>query len=1600
MERNRLCLDALRRRETPEPPPTDLRFTELANSEPPVPLTRRKLLGLAGAAAVALPPGGNALGARLHGPVEFHHADQQATFALGGRERWRVDARAYAGRPRLTVRRGEQALDLTLAGARYPGTDLPADFHCLITWGLLGLRMRVSLTLGGLRAEVPFASWLAGHEVARGRADLGSHSMRLGGDAVLTLAGAADACLDRHWVLRLTAPRVAVLEGAGTPLASDDISLAPLAVGAPSLMETAPPRRSLLVMARGDHEWNIAARMAAPEHSRLRETGQAFSLLHLETGETDAGTRRCAVAARGDGGGSLALSPDLRLPGADGEPARLRLSDPTWARAFDDGGDHTALAATVATEPVWVRGEGWSVQLTGGAGAGGVEIVNDGGRATLRCEPVVAMLAVPPAGALAEPAAPIAPVQLSLGGDGPLLAQAPRPIPRPIPRPAPEQPQPRPPAPAPPAPPPERQIQPGRLVVPRVPITVGPVLPAPGLDLLNLPLDNFLFPVVRAGDLLALTFQFINLKFSTGTGGARQLVRATEGRPAHIVVHLPAQHIAEQAFLEAAPEVPDAPDAADGETPTPPPVQARLSGPSRLVFRLPDDMQAIPYTLAALLDWRRLTLAVAPNALPPSPPPAGLRLPGRDAVIQMPGGGTALPGAPLPSRPRPGIQPRSGAPGPAPAVAARAWELATPGARRMGQVIAPSAGPIVSAEGLRMALERIATPHEPDKLHTAIEAPYKLILSPNSTAAWLHAVQEVTHDGRTELWHTRLGVRADDGRVHDGRYIYADEGGVLRVAAVATRATRGEWYRTLRAIWSPDYSETLPTHVDRPFRMSLDRRDRCELVWLTSDFSIPGARDRIVQAHRFMLSALGVWMNTRYGAELPFGKGLSVEEWAHRATLGRDHYVRVVYAGYLYPFGHAASLVKVTERKLERHGSGDVAYLRLRYFIVVRQPERSYPAHGQPRDAREMPLRTVTIKTLVTPNLDAFEGIIPGKSAQAAFWIRSGGRDLAFHAVGEDWDGHEVEFTMPLIFVGAEDRIAYDRDMLDAVNTEYTREDNAARRRAVTAGQKVAFAPGSADKPGDTTLEAEALTFTALEPPEQLTVDALEQARQLCAYPALEQAAVRIPALAEIVGQAGTVNITLHNAFVNGAWDNAANRGQVFAELSQSAGMDFPADVSGGMVTPSMAITGLSRKFGPVGGDPGQLATGVFDPEDFFKGVEAKILGGINLATIIAKVFGDTKVPTLKARPIYPGNDPLMLPQAVEATLHWEPDVQEFLVFKPQPDCKLTLDGLLRTELTGAMQSTFSMTAQITRFAVDLEFIIVHFNRLTFVAATGRKADVDVDIQNVEFGGPLEFVNALRDYMRSGALGGVSIDITGNGIHAGFALAIPDITLGVMSLQNIKLAAGITLPFNGDPVRLRFAFNERANPFLLTVTVFGGGGFFALELLPTGVDVVEASLEFGGNFALNLGVASGGVYLMAGIYFKLDHNDETDTDDVQLTGYVRCGGHVDVLGIICISVEFYLGLTYESVGGRSRVWGQASLKVGIKVLFFSMTVTLSVEREFAGSSAQARSLDGVRFAQAPGAPTGVSIGPSALKAPRIADTLTAQDWAAYCQAFA
>ena len=122
------------------------------------------------------------------------------------------------------------------------------------------------------------------------------------------------------------------------------------------------------------------------------------------------------------------------------------------------------------------------------------------------------------------------------------------------------------------------------------------------------------------------------------------------------------------------------------------------------------------------------------------------------------------------------------------------------------------------------------------------------------------------------------------------------------------------------------------------------------------------------------------------------GTQLDLSEWVHVATQARDHYVRIVYEGRLYPFGHRAALIKITERKFRDFTLSDgtvtpVAYMVQKMFIVVRErvrdfsdPYRDVASH----DGRAMLLKRVRLTTTVTPTI-TFPYSGPRRSARTAF---------------------------------------------------------------------------------------------------------------------------------------------------------------------------------------------------------------------------------------------------------------------------------------------------------------------------------------------------------------------------------------------------------------------------------------------------------------------------------------------------------------------------------------------------------------------------------------------------------------------------------------
>ncbi len=1526
--------------------------------------SRRDFLKILAYSAVGTAPGARQLAHAAIRPLGMELTRERAVFTLGDQPAWVVDTRRFAGRPRIGIERNDDAVRIDLTGARLPGTELSADLSCRLRKSAAGWRMTLRLDVVPFEVfDLPFEPWLDGQLAAVCELAAEHVGSRIGDVLGATMNGHLTARFSPSWELSLLGDDALALSWDGVRVPTGYTQIALAEPDDPSLFELPAARRTVLRMDRDTEAWPAQAMLPQSHPGRFTAAADAFDVLWVEAGESRRGRTQVALCAQtGARHNALRFQPGARLLGSDGGVFSLGLRDAVVVRTIGSVPGETVIAARFATDPARLYDAGCTIELCDPPDGDPPfhAVLNGQALTALHCAPRLRAVSAPMADAWTGTSRFPNDARLVFT-DGaayamPLLAQRDadesRPI-RPLLRTVPIQPA-TPLEPAPTAPsgrqtvPPSRVPAPtGRAVTPVVPPSgrvlvpptvrqptvpaapVRPVVPAaPGVMPLRpgtVVLPDLTVAVIRREDFLHLSFEFANLRLIEQDG--LRLVRRDPSKPAFITAEFPPQNIHEEALFESE----------SGKDPAKaPPVQSRLAGPSRLVFRVPDTAQSIPYTLADLLQaCGSYDLSVPRTAQPPPPKPTA-RLSGK-------------PSAQLGTRPG-----SAAADGSVRARQADSLQL------RPGTMTLLPGGPDKDKP--------------PSRFESIIEMPYRLWLAPHAGAAWAHARQPVVgHRGRVELWHTRLGVRGGGGVVIEN----------------------DDYHRTLRAVWSPDYDQqAVPPAETGPFRSTLDARDRHEIVALTSDFRIPGYTPLPIWARRMMLTSLGAWLDSRgswnppcdpaahnaptvpappgrvrpgaLGRFVPLelkpkdpcppgttgqcpGAWLTIEEWRHRATMGRDHYVRVVYKGYLFPFGHRASLVKVTERKFRLVEEGPLkgnvaAYLYQRVFIVVREPELTYPVQD-PLD-RKNPFRRIRLTTLVTPNLDKPELSDIGGAKRQAFWPSVGGQPFPFHLVAEDWRGENSDFTAPLIFLDQD--WAKTKSRVDTAIGEYTAAAVVERRRRRWDGQSVAFAEVAPANPAATTLETESITFTARSL-ECLTGD------RPAFLPQVDEARVRIPAVEALTGgQPSTIRIA--EPYVKHAFGGNNAGGEVFAEVVGASPLSFGAERSGGVATPNINIAGISRSSGPVGGAPGadgnaaagleEFAGGGFDPEQFFAGAatEAMILGGIRLFELFASRLNSSDAPKLVNTPVYQ-NDRLV---AVETRLSWEPPVSPrvpVFVADKGGKTKFRLDATIVNRLEGGEPEQV-IEGSITNFSIDLlggaaSFIEIEFARFDFSSRSGSKMEVVPEIRDVRFKGPLAYVNELAEYLSSSSDnggGGVSIDVSPSGVTAGFDIAIPTITTGVMTLQNIAFSAGITVPFSGDPMRARFAFCEKDNPFLLTIYCFGGGGYVGLSVGLDGVEQLEFAFEFGASIALDIGVASGGVEVMAGIYIKMEKNE------CQLTGYLRMGGELNVLAIVRISVEFNMALTHDTASNKT--WGECLLTVEIEILFFSASVSMHVRREF------------------------------------------------------
>jgi hypothetical protein len=413
-----------------------------------------------------------------------------------------------------------------------------------------------------------------------------------------------------------------------------------------------------------------------------------------------------------------------------------------------------------------------------------------------------------------------------------------------------------------------------------------------------------------------------------------------------------------------------------------------------------------------------------------------------------------------------------------------------------------------------------------------------------------------------------------------------------------------------------------------------------------------------------------------------------------------------------------------------------------------------------------------------------------------------------------------------------------------------------------------------------------------------------------------------------------------------------------------------------------MQLSSLSARKGLVAGDPNDAATGWFDPKAIFGTFPAYLFGVIPLGDLIPPAGGKApaqqNAPEIRSK-LLPSSKH---PTSVSTHIQWSPQLSDYsqgpltIKFNQVGPSSLTLKAAVERNLTGGPPSS-QITGELKSFQLSLfDVVNLTVESIKFQSINGQKSKIGAKLPKdnpVSFTGPLEFVQKLAEILPPGIFGGSGpkIQLLSDKIRATLTIGLPTISVGVFSLEHISFMAGIDLPYIDGKPAFEFAFCSRSSPFLLTVECIGGGGFIHLVVDTAGVEMVEGALEFGGEFSFDVGIASGGVHIMAGIYFQLKHTQNPDGQSSTITGFVDLGGEVSILGIISISLDLNLSLSYQDTNGKKSVQGKATLTVSIHIIFFSISASVSVEKSFGSSGGD----------------------------PRVSDVLTAADWNEYALAF-
>ncbi|MEM7160352.1 MAG: hypothetical protein AAF799_46370 [Myxococcota bacterium] len=814
----------------------------------------------------------------------------------------------------------------------------------------------------------------------------------------------------------------------------------------------------------------------------------------------------------------------------------------------------------------------------------------------------------------------------------------------------------------------------------------------------------------------------------------------------------------------------------------------------------------------------------------------------------------------------------------------------------------------LATTGLPFASRR-ASPQQ-----TELEVPWGLFVTPEDTTR-RDCPDEVGTGSLEPVWQLRLTSSGDEGpaiRFHGSRDYDTDdnESNLDRTALPA------------------DSEDDDPEWIDA----TLSPLNRRHLVRRTSDRSgregWPVSSAVPIELAELALSPHGAWLDVDRAFPSGVEGGIGLAHWRHRATAGRDHSIRILDEGYLFPLGHQAARLTVAERRVmldAQHDNAGVAVLPERETILVRQPVRRFEAD----EHRHLPFVEIRLLDHQSPLLDQdADNAIGGSIGAHATWPTSGGDKVRFRVEAVDHRGRVHRFSIPLVFVTASALDPEEQDVrtnLDDLLSAY--EAATEDRRVSRGGADLAFIPGSKEEPDDTTLATAWFDLSAFVDHEQ----ALPRFN-----PRWTGASGRLPALEQVLGISDDVEIE--------PWDAPDGKSSdVFARLVGELPIEVPSEQTTGLATMAFTPSALARGAGPIA-DPEGWHTRTFRPAELI-GDDLVIFGVLPLLELLPDELeistdpphDDTRAPRFRPNP----------------GIIWTPEFDGWegggFAFRPLPAShdrrgkRNHRFAVLRDNTTGEQ----SVEVRFVEFEFDLGGALTFdFHDLGIIVSNTEGVEFCFTLEEVIYRSGLKWWNRLRH--GSGLPVDFDFTVCVHDDHVLFegCVSTPDLVMGALNLRNIRACLAVWLPIDPGPVGVRTRIASKANPFTATFGGFGAFGWLSYQAETDGATVFDAGIGLTWESpSWSSPIASGGLEMRAGLAWDIRDNPDAP-DRCRVTGLVHIEGSFSLMGIAGASGSLDVEVGRDP--GECQMWARGGIDVSVTFFLTFPLPTIPIDIDLPG----------------------------------------------------